>query len=397
MPRFRYTAVGPDGRALAGELDASDAAAAAADFGTRGIMLQSLDRLKEDGAGLLSSPPSPRAITRFLGELALMLRSGLPLDEALALSAEGQPARLGRIVLAVRREVLGGASFVQALERHPAVFTRDIVAMAKVADATGDLDGVFAAVATQRERTHRLGEKVTGALRYPAFLVVSAVGVLVFFLVNVIPNFSGLFADSGSDPGALVRFVLALSDGLIANETGLEVGLAALLLAGFLAWRTAALRAALFAGFLRLPGIAGVWRLWRTARFLSNLSVLLGQGVPLTEALKVLEDAVGVQGRAMLATVGDAVRRGGRLHEALGAVTLLPPVAVRMVRIGEETGELSKVAGEAGNLYAVQLEKRLDGLAAVIGPTAILVIAGLIGGLMVTIMSALVSVNQAVL
>ncbi len=99
----------------------------------------------------------------------------------------------------------------------------------------------------------------------------------------------------------------------------------------------------------------------------------------------------------MLATVGDAVRRGGRLHEALAAVTLLPPVAVRMVRIGEETGELSKVAGEAGNLYAAQLEKRLDGLAAVIGPTAILVIAGLIGGLMVTIMSALVSVNQAVL
>ena len=397
MPRFRYTAVGPDGRAMAGELEAADAAAAAADFGTRGIMLQSLDRLKEDGTGLLSSPPSPRAITRFLGELALMLRSGLPLDEALALSAQGQPARLGRLVLAVRRDVLGGASFVQALERHPDVFTRDIVAMAKVADATGDLDGVFAAVAAQRERTHRLSEKVTGALRYPAFLIVSAVGVLVFFLVNVIPNFSGLFADSGSDPGALVRFVLALSDGLIANEANLEAGLAGLLLAGFLAWRTAALRAALFAAVLRLPGIAGVWRLWRTARFLSNLSVLLGQGVPLTEALKVLQDAVGAEGRVMLATVGDAVRRGGRLHEALAAVTLLPPVAVRMVRIGEETGELSKVAGEAGNLYAAQLEKRLDGLAAVIGPTAILVIAGLIGGLMVTIMSALVSVNQAVL
>ena len=97
MPRFRYTAVGPDGRALAGEIEANDAGAAAAEFGGRGIMLQSLDRLKEDGAGLLSSPPSPRSITRFLGELALMLRSGLPLDEALDLSAQGQPARLGRI------------------------------------------------------------------------------------------------------------------------------------------------------------------------------------------------------------------------------------------------------------------------------------------------------------
>ncbi len=194
-----------------------------------------------------------------------------------------------------------------------------------------------------------------------------------------------------------MRFVLALSDGLIANETSFEAGLAGLLLAGFVAWRTAAVRNAMLAAFLSLPGIAGVWRLWRTSRFLSNLSVLLGQGVPLTEALKVLEDAVGAEGRAMVATVGDAVRRGGRLHEALSGVKLLPPVAVRMVRIGEDTGELSKIAGEAGGLYAVQLEKRLDTLSAVIGPTAIVFIAGLIGGLMVTIMSALVSVNQAVL
>ena len=269
--------------------------------------------------------------------------------------------------------------------------------MAKVADATGDLDGVFAAVAAQRERNHRLTEKVTGALRYPAFLILSASGVLVFFLTNVIPQFSGLFADSGSDPGALVRFVLALSDGLIANET--ELGCRA---RGPAAGRPPGLahcrnRGALRSGALRLPVISRIWQLWRTSRFLSTLSVLLRQGVPLTEALKVLEDAVGADGRAALASVGDTVRRGGRLHEALGSVKLLPPVAVRMVRIGEETGELARIAGEAGGLYARQLEKRLEFVSGLIGPLAIIVIAGLIGGLMVTIMSALVSVNQAVL
>ena len=264
-------------------------------------------------------------------------------------------------------------------------------------DATGDLDSAFAAVAAQRERAHRLSEKVTGSLRYPAFLIVSAIGVMIFFLIDVIPNFSSLFADSGSDPGALVRFVLAMSDGLLANETAIGAGTAAVLLAGLLAWRTATIRNAVLSGLLGLPVVRGVSQLWRSARFLSNLSVLLSQGVPLTEALKVLEDAVGASGQAALASVGDAVRRGGRLHEALGAVNLLPPVAVRMVRIGEETGALARVAGEAGNLYAVQLEKRLDTVSAMIGPAAILAIAGLIGGLMVTIMSALVSVNQAVL
>ena len=164
-----------------------------------------------------------------------------------------------------------------------------------------------------------------------------------------------------------------------------------------LAWRAPTVRAALISGFLRLPVISGIWQLWRTARFLANLSVLLGQGVQVTEALKILEDSVGFEGRAKLASVGDAVRRGGRLHEALDAAKLLPPVAVRMVRIGEETGELAKIAAEAGGLYARQLEKRLDSVSGLVGPIAILVIAGLIGGLMVTIMSALISVDQAVL
>ncbi len=219
MARFRYDALSPEGRRLVGETVAADAATVAAEFGQRGLLLVSLARIKTREGGFLSSPPSPRAVTSFLAELALMLRSGLPLDEALDLSAQGQPSRLARVVSDIRGSVLGGASFVQALAAHPEIFSKDLVAMAKVADATGDLDGIFEAVAAERERNHRMTEKVTGALRYPAFLIVSAGGVLVFFLTTVIPQFSGLFTDSGSDPGPLVRFVLALSDGLLAHAT----------------------------------------------------------------------------------------------------------------------------------------------------------------------------------
>jgi general secretion pathway protein F len=397
VARFQYTAVSPDGRSLGGETVAADEAAVAAELGQRGLMLVSLSRLKAEGGGLFSSAIKPREVTAFLSELALMLRSGLPLDEVLDLCARGLSTRLSRVVAALRADVLAGASFVQALEKHPQAFSRDIVAMARVADATGDLGGVFAAVAAQREQAHRLAEKVTGALRYPAFLIVMAVGVLVFFLLQVIPQFAGLFADSPTDPGPLVHFILGLSAFLIANEVALGGGLAALLLLGLLLWRTPASRAALGAAFLRTPGIAGIWLLWRTSRFLANLSVLLGQGVPLTEAMRVLEDSIGTEGRGQLAAVGDAVRRGGRLYDALAASKLLPPIAVRMVRIGEETGELTKIAAEAGSLYARQLEKRLDAVSGLIGPMAIVTIAGLIGGLMVTIMTALVSVNQAVL
>jgi general secretion pathway protein F len=397
MARFRYDAVSSDGRQVVGETVANDAATVAARFGQRGLLLVSLVKIKSTESGYLSIPPRPRAVTALLAELALMLRSGLPIDEALDLSAQGQPSALSRIVADVRDKVLGGSSFVQALAAHPGIFSRDIVAMAKIAEATGDLAGIFEAVAAERERHHRLTEKMTGALRYPAFLLFSASGVLVFFLTTVIPQFAGIFADSGSDPGTLVRIVLAFSNGLIQHETTFAVGLAVLLAAAFVCWRVIAIRNTIVRGISALPLISRIWLLWRASRFLSTLSLLLRQGVPLTEALKVIEDAIGSANRPAIVSVADGIRRGARLHEALGAVRLLPAVAVRMIRIGEETGELARIAGEAGGLYSRQLEKRLETISGLIGPIAIVLIAGLIGGLMVTIMSALVSVNQSVL
>jgi len=397
MTRFRYTALSAEGAPLTGEIEAPDPAALAADFGRRGLILVSASKLGGGrGAGLLSWPIDQRAVTGFLGELALVLRSGLPLDDALEVAGRDLSPRLARTVGLLRSDVMAGASLVQALERRSDIFSADVVAMARVAEVTGDLDGVFAAIAAERERGHRLSEKVYGALRYPAFLISAAFLVQLFFLVYVIPQFSTLFSDSGKDPGVLVRSMIALSAWLLGNGQMLAIGAGALVVAGVVVWRIPAARAGIVISLLRLPVVRGVSTLWRATRFLSNLAVLVGQGVPLTEALKVLGNVIGVDGQAGLAMVRDEVRRGGRLHEALGATNLFPPVAVRMVRLGEETGELAKVASEAGAVYGRKLEKRLEQVAGLIGPVAILSIAGLIGGLMVTIMSALISVNDSI-
>jgi general secretion pathway protein F len=237
---------------------------------------------------------------------------------------------------------------------------------------------------------------VTGALRYPAFLLVAAAGVLIFFLIHVVPQFAGLIGDSGQTPGSMVATVLALSAWMAENSDLLGGGAIVVLSGGLLAARVKAIRDGFVRSATRLPLISGIWRLRRTALFTTNLGTLLSQGVPLVEALKVLESVVGVDGEALVAAVGDDVRRGGRLSEALGRVDLLPDVAARMLRIGEETGELATVASEAGALYEKKLTERLDRVGALVGPIAIIVIAVVIGGLMVTIMSALMSVNQLV-
>lgn len=397
MARFKYTALSLEGASLSGEAEAANDAALLADFGRRGLMLVSVQQLGTRGTrDLIAWPIDQRAVTAFLNELALVLRSGLPLDEALEVAGRDLPPRLARTVAQLRSDILGGATLVQALGKHGDVFSEDLVAMTRVAEVTGDLDGVIAASAAERERGHRLNEKVRGALRYPAFLISSAILVLLFFLVQVIPQFSSLFTESGKDPGVLVSSLMELSRLLLDNGRSLAIGAALTLAAALMIWRSPSARAAITLSLLRLPVIRGIATLWLTTRFLSNLAVLVGQGVPLTEALAVLGNMLGIEGRMALASARDEVRRGGRLHEALSASHLFPPVAVRMLRIGEETGELAKVASEAGALYARKLEKRLEQIAGLIGPIAILSIAGLIGGLMVTIMSALISVNEAV-
>ncbi|MEJ1159965.1 type II secretion system F family protein [Prosthecomicrobium sp. N25] len=398
MARFAYTALASDGRSLTGEAEAADEFGVANELGARGLMLVEAKRLASAGGGasLFATRVDPRAVTRFLGDLALMLRSGLTIDEALLLASEDLKGGLRDTVRTLRSDILAGSGVVQSLERHGEVFPPEVVAMAKVAEATGHLDRVLAAVAAQRARSHALADKVGAALRYPAFLLVGAVGVLTFFLVSVVPQFAGLIADSGGNPGALVTAVLGLSAWLAANFDLVGGVLIAVLSAGLLGSRVKSVRDGFIRSATTLPIVRGVWSLRRTALFTTNLGTLLGQGVPLSEALKVLESILGPAGQEAVAAVGDEVRRGGRLSEALGRVDLLPDVAVRMLRMGEETGELATVAAEAGALYEKKLTDRLDRVGALVGPIAIITIAVVIGGLMVTIMSALMSVNQLV-
>jgi general secretion pathway protein F len=396
--RYKYVAMSMDGRAFEEERDATDLSAIVAELKRRGLILVSHSEIKPAGTtSFFTATVKPRAITAFLAELSLMLRSGLPLIEALDLASQDIPAVLARTIKSVRAAVIDGASFVQALERHGEVFGPEIIAMARVAEATGDLEGVLKAIAAQRERSHALAEKVGGALRYPAFLIVTAVLVLLFFLLHVIPQFTGVVSEMHGDPGALVNFVFGLSNWLVAHEDMLLICAALALSLGFAAWRIPRSRIAIIGFLANLPLIRGIWRTRRAAVFLSNLAVLVGQGVPMTAALKVLESVVGSDGAPALAKLGDSVRQGGRLYEGAAAVNLLPSVAVRMLRIGEETGELAKVAGEAGALYSHKLEQRLEKLTGIIGPAAILAIAFLIGGMMVAIMSTIVSVNQMAL
>ena len=393
--RYAFKAQSFDGRVIQGQIDAVDSNDVIRQLAQRGAVPMSLSKLERSNFTFFGPSLDPRCLTNLLSELAVMLRSGFPLDEALSMASMGLPSASSAIVRAIRDDLVGGMSLSQAFEGHSKVIPADLIAMTRVGEATGNLHVVFNAIAQERERAHKLTSKVRGAISYPLFLMVSAVAVLLFFLLHVIPQFSSIFDDTSNDPGWLVVSLLNFSKWLSANEIGLAVGAALAGAAAFLSWRVEASRSMIVSTLLKLPIVRTIWASWRTSRFLASLSLLLAQGVGADEALKILYDSIGTDAKLPLRTAYDEVRRGARLSEALSKTRLFDSFIERMLRIGEETGEMPKLAAEAAVLYARNLEKRLDVATSVIGPAAILCIALLIGGMMAAIMSALISVDQA--
>jgi general secretion pathway protein F len=328
----------------------------------------------------------------------LLLRAGARIDDALELLASDiDIGRLRPVVAQIKAGILAGESFAEAIARHPTLFPAVYVALVRVGEASGTLDQVLDLLADERDRADAVRRKLTEALRYPLFLLFAATCVMVFFLVFVLPQFSAVLRDFGAKLDPVVTVFLSLSDFLRAHARALALGILLVALLCWMALRQEATRRALISSLSRWPGIRRFSSFYRTGLFCRNLGVLLRSGVTLTETLRILADIMAATGSVSAWTAtADRVRHGGKLSGALLATEALPPMAVRMLRLGEETGQLPVLAGRVADFYETKLQRGLDRIVGIAGPLAIIVISVVVGGLIVSVMTALLSVNQIV-
>jgi general secretion pathway protein F len=403
MPNFRYRALTQNGEIVAGSIAAANVAEVSHRIEYLGLV--PIEMEPEGGADAgwsfsLASLSSPRAedVTIFTRDLALLLKAGARLDDGLELLANDMDVgRLRPVVLKIRAAILAGESFAEAIGRHPALFPAMYVALVRVGEMSGSLDQILDTLASERGRSEALRRKVSGALHYPAFVLLSAGGVLIFFVLFVLPQFSAVLRDFNAKTDAIVETFLALSD-LLRNH-GTEVSIVTLtgIVGGLLLWRRPGFRSTVISELSRLPVISSVVEFHRTALFCRNLGVLLGSGVTLTATLRILIDIMAVTGKVPVWTaMADRVRQGGKLSDALAAAAVLPAMAVRMLRLGEETGQLPTLAGRVAEFYEAKLQRQLDRIVGIIGPAAIVTISIVVGGLIVSVMTALLSVSQVV-
>jgi general secretion pathway protein F len=402
MPSYRYRAVNSNGELVSGAIAAPAAGDVAARIERLGLVLVDNVTLEEGGAARrafsLRSKPRAEDITIFTRDLALLLRAGARINDGLELlAADRDFGRLRTVVADIRSRVVAGESFAEALARHEGLFPPMYVALIRVGEASGSLDHVLEVLAEERARTEALKRRLGEATRYPLFVLLAAGGVLLFFLTFVLPQFANVLQDFGAKVDPVIGVFLNVSTFLRGNAD-LALGVsAALVAAGWLLLRQETTRRGLMDALARLPAAREMMTYYRTALFCRNLGLLLRSGVNLTTTLRILVDMMASVGSTVVwSDAADRVRHGAKLSDALADTKALPAMAVRMLRLGDETGQLPVLAGRVAEFYEAKLQRTLDRVVAIAGPAAIIVISVVVGGLIVSVMTALLSVSQIV-
>jgi general secretion pathway protein F len=398
MPQFRYRALTQAGEVVIGEVDAPSRDEVIRRIEYLGhlpieaeVVSQGLFSVSRGGGNV----PRARDVTLFLRQLALLVAAGLTLEGGLQTLSDDVSKAVAKFANALRASISAGDSFADALERHPRVIEPAYIAMVRAGEASGKLDAILRAIVEDRTRRELLGERFNAAIRYPLFLVGAAVLVLTFFLIYVVPQFEPVFKDLGGRLNSGAAFVLGASEWLRGN---FDLLLGTCIIAVLSVWIVAlskARRARIVELISSIPGIAGPMRDRRTARIIGTLGLLVANGVALPAALKILRDVVS-EPRLVSAIdrVHEQVRNGRRFADALADAELLPPLAVRMLRVGDETGDLPSIAAHASQFYEHKLGVGLDRLMGAIGPVTIILVSVVIGALVVSIMSALLSITE---
>jgi general secretion pathway protein F len=402
MPTFRYRALSQVGELVSGSI----AAPTAAEVGRRieYLGLIPIDSVAEETDALIKrrddfalfSRPRPEDLTIFTGDLALLLRTGVRINDALELlAADPDIGRMRSTVTKVTSAILAGESFADAISHHPSVFPPIYVALARVGEASGNLVQILESICGERQRAEALRRRLSDTLRYPAFLLLAASGVLLFFLLVVLPQFAGVFKDFNAKLDPVLVAFLGISDFLRQDMSAILVALAVLLAVGLLLSRRPRVRAGVIEAVSRLPLVRPMLGYRRTALFCRNLGLLLASGVALPISLRVLAEMMATSNDISVWTqVVDKVRQGGKLSDALTQTQALPSMAVRTLRLGEDAGQLSMLSGRVADFYDAKLQRNLDRLVGIIGPASIIFISLIVGGLIVSVMTALLSVNQ---
>ncbi len=410
MGQYQYKATDQRGTIHTGVLEADGAREAAAQLGEQGYIPLKIRAVEKRGAtaavsvfrkpfsGWGRGRVSGKDVQLFTQDLAALIKAGLPLDRSLEILIEAAgPGRQGMrpVAVDILRSVEKGQYLSAALAQHPRVFNRFYVSMVRAGEAGGVIEETLDRMGAYLESSQELKDYVSSAMLYPAFLL--GVGLISVFLLLtfVIPRFSMIFETMGQAIPLATQILLTLSGVLRTWWWLFLLVVAVLVLAVAKYFATTTGRSNRDRWLLGLPLAGDLVRKIEVARFTRTLGTLAHSGVPLLQALELVMNILSNREVVKaLATVPERVKKGDKLAGPLQESGVFPPLAIQMIMVGEETGQLDVMLLRVAENYEKVVRNLVKKFVNMLEPMLILFMGVLIGGIVISMLMAIFSMND---
>lgn len=396
MSLYSYVAKDSQGMRLTGLIESSGEQDAIATLHKRNLIVISVKEEKArkiaEGAVKLDD------LVIFSRQLATMVESGITLVQALSiLSEQAESKTLSGVTLKIKEDIESGSSLYEALNKHPKIFSNLYVNMVKAGEASGLLDEILDRLAGYLEKSSALQRKVKSSLVYPIVVICMAVLITIVLLVKVVPTFKGIFASLGGTLPLPTQVLILISDTLRRFFPFVVGGF---VIIGFVFKKyidTPRGRYQLDTGLLRMPLFGPLLRKVVVAKFSRTLSTLVRSGVPILNALEIVGKTSGnlvVEEAVMNART--SIKEGEPIADPLSKSGVFPPMVVRMISVGEQTGQLEKMLTKIADFYDEQVDAAVSGLTSMIEPVVIGFLGIVIGGIVIALFMPIFKITELI-
>ncbi len=408
MPIYEYSALNIKGKTVTDIIDAESIALARQKLRSANIYPVSIKEVydtpsaKETRLSFLTKFFQPKVKSAELSimtrQLATLLGAGFPLVSALyTLVPQTRSHSFKRILSQIKDSIEEGSSFASALSQYPDVFSDIYINMVRSGESSGTLELVLERLADISERQQALNNRIRSALAYPVLMFFIGVIVLFVLLTYIVPSITSIFMDMGQQLPAPTRFLIAASKYLKSGWWIIVLMIVGMIVVIRRVKKTDKGKFWLDKKLLSLPGIGALIKKISVARFARTLGTLLENGVPLLSALGIVKNIVGNQLIAnSIHYAADEVEKGNGLGKSLNASNIFPHIAIQMIQVGEQSGELETMLNKVADIYENEVQNTIVGLTALLEPAIILFMGVIVGFIVLSICLPIFEMNQLV-
>ena len=402
MALFSYQAFSKEGKKVHGTIDAPTAEGVRKQLSKMGMYPISIESAREEvGVGwarffqIFRRRVTPKEKILLTKQLAVLLKAGVPLLQALELLIDQFAGRMRAILIDLKDGIKEGQSLAEGLARYPKIFDTTYVQLVRAGEATGKLEVILERLIDFMERREEITKQVKAALRYPMIQLSVVVLVVIALLTFVLPNLAETFASQGVQLPWTTRFLLGLSDILISYWY-IILGVLIVLILLFRSWKSTPNGARQWDQFkLKVPMVRYFTQMGAVVQFCRTLGMLVESGVNLAEALDIVVKVIDNRVLAdALSEARDKIIKQGRIAEFLKETNIFPPMAIYLINTGEQTGQLDHMLLTVAKNYEDDLVEYSDTLSSLLEPIMLLVMGVVVGFVVMSVVQPIFNLTQ---